>query len=108
MGLASNQLRLLYLTLFKSDLEYRVQLVTQTKLHLSNSMNGLIDAGNDLDPDSPEMKLLEQRRQRLQITEKKLDAEIERNKTLLNAINTEVQAAEKFVQESAKSFNYAR
>jgi len=108
MGLASSQLRLIYLTMFKSDLEYRIQLITQTKMHLSGSINDLVDAGSDLDPSAPEMKLLEQRRERLHLVEKKLDASIERYKTQLSAIQTEIEAAQKFVDNNVKSFNYAK
>ncbi|EKE02150.1 MAG: hypothetical protein ACD_20C00419G0013 [uncultured bacterium] len=108
MGLASSQIRLLYLTMFRSDLEYKIQLITQTKLHLSGSINELVSVGTDLDPKAPEMKLLEQRRERLYLVEKKLDATIERYKTQLKAIENEIEGAQKFVDNSVKSFNYAK
>lgn len=108
MGLGSSQLRLIYLTMYKSDLEYRIQLITQTKLNMASGINQLIDAGSDLDQNSPEVKLLEQRRQRLHLVEKRLDAEIERYKTQLSAVTTEIEAAQKFVDNNVKSFNYAK
>jgi len=109
MGLATSQIRLIYLTMLRSDLEFKIQLITQSKISLTNSTSELIDAGNNLDPSSPEMKLLAQRQQRLQAIEKKLDATIERYKTMLNAVTTELQAAERFVSEDIRlSFNYSR
>ena len=107
MGLATSQLRLIYLTLFKSDLEYRIQLITQTKMGLANSVNDLLSIGTDLDQDSPELKMLEQRRHKLELVEKKLDAALERYKTQLSACETEVQSAQKFVDSNIKqSFTY--
>lgn len=106
MGLVTSQIRLIYLTLYKSDLEHKIQLITQTKLNLSSSMTDLIHAGSDLDPDSPEVRMLEQRRARLELVEKKLDAEIERYKIQLNAVSTEIQSAEKIVESNIKSFSY--
>lgn len=44
---------------------------------LSQSMADLLTFGSSLDPDSPEMKSIERRRQMLAAYEKKIDAEIQ-------------------------------
>jgi len=108
MGLFTSQIRLIFLTLYKDDLEYKMQLLSGTKLQILNSMNELISVGSDLDPDSPEMKLLEQRRQRLELVNKKLDSQLETYKTQLSAITNELESVNKMVENNAKSFNYYR
>ena len=107
MGLVTSQIRLIYLNMYRHDLEYKIQFITQTKMNLTNNMLELVQVGSYLDPDSPEVRMLEQRKKRLELIEKKLDAEIERFKTMLNAVTTEIQSAEKMVEQNVKSsFTY--
>ncbi len=108
MGLFTSQIRLIFLTLYKDDLEYKMQLLSQTKLQILNSSNELVSVGSDLDPDSPEMRLLEQRRQRLELVNKKLDSQLETYKTQLAAVDAETQAVTKMVEKNIQSFNYYR
>jgi hypothetical protein len=110
MGLLTSQIRILYLTLYKSDLEFKIQQISQTKMNLSSTIESLTDlnAGSDLDPNSPEIKLLNQRQERLHLVEKKLDAEMERYQTQLNAVTVEIDSANKLLEGDVKSsFSYA-
>jgi hypothetical protein len=107
MGLATSQIRIEFLTLYRDDLEYKVQLLTQTKLQLAAGETSAMSAGTDLDPDSPEMKFLNQRVAKLQQIEKQLDASLERYKTQLQAVDTEIESAHKFVENDIRrSFSY--
>ena len=107
MGLATGQLRVVFLTLFKSDLEFRIQLITQTRLQLSSSVSELADIGNGLDTDSPEVKLLEQRQHKLELMDKQLDVAMKRYQTQLESVQAEMQSAEKMLQGNIKqSFTY--
>ena len=107
MGLATSQIRLEFLTLYRDDLEYKMQLITQTKLQLASGETAILNAGTDLDPDSPEMKYLNQRCEKLKEIEKQLDASIQRYQTQLQAVDTELESAKKFVDADIKrSFSY--
>lgn len=106
MGILTAQVRTQYLRLYESDLQFKIQMITQTKLNLSANINDLVNIGTDLDPDSPELKLLEQRRQKLKMVEDNLDAMIERYKVQLQAVQAEKQSADKYLQDGLKVFSY--
>lgn len=107
MGLVSGIIRLQYLQQMQLDLEYKVQTLTQTKMQLSSQGVELVTVGSDLEPDSPEVKRLEARRQKLELMEKKIDAEILKYQNLLKMAETEMQSAQKIVDNSIKrSFSY--
>ncbi len=91
MGLLVAQMRLAQINEYRSDLEYRIRLVSSTKLDLSNQINELVGFGSDMDPDSPEMKALEKKKERLYVVEKALDAQLQRYQTQLQMIEQEEQ-----------------
>ena len=76
MGLLTANMRMCYLNSQKLDLEYKIQLVSKAKMDLSSQSAELISAGTDLDPNSPVVKQLEARREKLQMLEKKLDQQM--------------------------------
>ena len=76
MGLITSQIRLLYLQQQRLDLEYKIQLITQTKMGLSQSVSDLMQVGNDYDPESPTTKMLQQRQAKLKVLEQKLDMQM--------------------------------
>lgn len=104
MGLFSGIIRLTYLQQQQLDLEYKIQDLSSTKIRVSERAVNLVTIGNDLDPESPEYKALEARREKLQLMEKKLDRELTRYQTLLKAVNVEIQSAQKIVDSSIKRF----
>lgn len=61
MGLITATIRMQYLQQARLDLEYKIQLITQTKIGLSQSTDDLMQVGNDYDPESPITKMLNQR-----------------------------------------------
>ena len=65
MGLVSGIIRLQTLKEMQLDLEYKIQTLSQTKMQLASQGFELVTIGTDLDPESPEVKQLEQRRQKL-------------------------------------------
>ena len=92
MGILTAQLRVQYLQLHESNLQYQIQMITQTKMNLSANSNELVNIGTDLDADSPELKLLEQRRAKLKLVEDNLDSMLERYKVQLQAVQGEKQS----------------
>ena len=65
MGLLIAQMRLAQINNYRADLEYQIQLVSSTKMDLSSQINDMVALGSDMDPDRPEMKALEKKKERL-------------------------------------------
>ncbi len=98
MGLLIAQFRQAQINSYRSDLEYRIQLVSTTKLDLSSQINDLVGLGSDLDPDSPEMKALEKKKERLYQAEKALDQQVQRYQNQLQMIEAEEQSVKQQIQ----------
>ncbi len=109
MGLIVSQIRVMYLQQLKLDLEYKIQLITQTKMGLSKSVSDLTQVGNDFDPESPTTKMLQQRQAKLKVLEQKLDQQMAQYQTRLKMVETEYDSAiamrDKNIQSS---FSYGR
>ena len=100
MGILISQMRLAQINSYRSDLEYKIQLVSTTKLDLSSQLNDIIGLGSDFAQDSPEMKALEQKKQRLQQAEKQLDLQLQRYQTQHQMIEQEEQSVKEQLQKS--------
>ena len=107
MSLVSSQIRLLFLTFRQHDLEYKIQLISETKMGISSSIGTLINVGTDLEPDSPEMKQLELRKHKLAQLEKKLDAELTLYQSQLKMVETESESVKQMLDKDIKrAFSY--
>ena len=107
MGMATSQLRLMHLLLYRLDLEYKVQLIADAKMNLGRTISDLLQVGTDLEPDSPVVKKLEQRKERLHLLEKKLDMQMEQYKQRLRAIDVAYQSCEQMMQKNVqKAFSF--
>lgn len=107
MGLIVAQIRLMYLQQQRLDLEYKIQLITQTKLGLSASVSDLMQVGNDYDPESPTTKMLQQRQAKLKVLEQKLDQQMAQYNTRLKMIEAETESARAMLDKNIQqSFRY--
>ncbi len=107
MGLIVAHIRAMYLQQQKLDLEYKIQLITQTRMGLSKSVDDLMQVGNDFDPESPTTKMLQQRQAKLKVLEQKLDQQMNQYKVRLNMIDAELQSARQMRDDSIKeAFSY--
>ena len=107
MGMATSQLRLMYLNAYRLDLEYKIQLITEAKLNLSKTCTDLLNVGTDLDSDDPILKQLEARKERLNQMEKKLDMQMEHYQNKLKMVDTEYSSCEQMLQKNIeRSFKY--
>lgn len=94
MGLINATIRVGMLASQKMDLEYKIMLVTQAQMNLSQSVQDLMQVGTDYtDPDSQASKILKQREARLQQLEKRLQLQMNQYQTRLKAIETELESA---------------
>ena len=107
MGLLTGIVRLVYLKQKQLTLQYKVQQLSTAKMHVSEKAVNLVTIGNDLEPDSPEYKTLEARKQKLHMMEKRMERELTRHRTLLKMVDAEIKSAQKIVDSSIKSqFTY--
>lgn len=109
MGLIVSQIRVMYLQQLKLDLEYKIQLITQSKMSLSQSVSDLMQVGNDYDPESPTTKMLQQRQAKLKVLEQKLDQQLAQYNTRLKMIDVEYESAVAMRDKNIQSsFSYGR
>lgn len=109
MGLIVSQIRVMYLQQLRLDLEYKIQLITQTKMGLSQSVTDLMQVGNDFDPESPTTKMLQQRQAKLKVLEQKLDQQMNQYQTRLKMVETEYESAVAMRDKNIQSsFSYGR
>ena len=100
MGLLIAQMRMAQINEYRSDLEYKIRLISSTKLDLSNQINELVGFGSDMEPDSPEMKALEKKKERLYAVEKALDAQLQRYQTQLEMVDAEEQSVKQSLEKA--------
>ena len=107
MGYAVAAMEAMSLNAERLDLEYKVQLIADAKMNLGKTISDLLQVGTDLEPDSPVVKKLEQRKERLHMLEKKLDMQMEQYKQRLRAIDIAYQSCEQMMQKNLqKSFSF--
>lgn len=107
MGLLVSTMRLQYLLLMKGSLEYKIQLITQSKMGLMQSTSELMSVGNDYDPDSPIVKALQQRQAKLKMLEQQLDVQMQQYQNQLKSVETEIESARGVIDKNIESsFKY--
>lgn len=79
---------------YKNELEYKILLINQAKMGLSESATELMNSGTDMDPENPALKVLEQRKERLNLLEKKLDLQLSEYNAKLEMVEANLKLAE--------------
>lgn len=106
MGLIAATITKQSMIAYKNELEYKVLLITQAKMGLEDSVKDLMNVGTDMDPENPVVKELEQRKERLNKLEGKLDLELSEYKAKLEMAEANLKAAESMeksaIQEMSK------
>ena len=100
MGLITATIRKTQLNNYRLDLEYKMGLISASKLNLSQTVNDLLSVASDLDADSPEAKALEKRKERLYLVEKKLDEQMQRFETQLKMVEAEMQSCNHMIYKN--------
>ena len=110
MGLITSSLRLQQLKSAKSDIEFKIQTITESKLGLSGQLAEVADqaAMASLDgTENAETKKLESYKLQLQAIEKQLDASLGRYNNQLKMIETEIESAQQVIDKNIQtSFSY--
>lgn len=102
MGLLTSSMRMFTLNSQRLDLEYKIQLVQQAKADLTAQDAQLINAGTDLSADSPVLKQLEARKERLHLLEKKLDQQLLQYQSKLKMVEAEYANCSKDFDKNIK------
>ncbi len=103
MGVLTSSLRMFTLQSQRSDLTYKIDLISQAKADLANQNAQLVNAGTDLSADSPVLKQLEARKERLHLLEKKLDQQLLHYQTQLSMIDAQMKHCSSDFDASVKS-----
>ena len=107
MGLISASIRKQYLLAYRNELEFKMQLISQSKMGLSQSVSDLLNAGTDLDPENPVVKQLEQRKAKLNLLEKKLDMQMNEYQEKLKMVEKEMESCDAMFDSNMKTaFSY--
>ena len=93
MALASNEIKQQQAIAMIHDIDNVLTRLNQVKVNLLNSTTDLLNFASTLDPDSPEMKTIERRRQQLAAYEKKIDGEIQAYQNRKKVAETILQAS---------------
>lgn len=103
MGVLTSSLRMFTLQSQRSDLTYKIDLVTQAKADIASQNAQLVTAGTDLSADSPVLKQLEARKERLHLLEKKLDQQLLQYQTQLSMVDAQLKRCSEDFNQSVKS-----
>ena len=108
MGLINSTIRLNMLIAQRLDLEYKIQLITQSQMTLAQSVSDLMQVGTDYnDPDSPMAKMLQQRQAKLKVLEQRLVQQMNQYKSRLDMVNTEIESCTAMRDKNIQmAFNY--
>ena len=107
MGFVTGSIRLLYLTQLRNDLEHKIMLISEAKMDMARSITELMSVGTDLDSDSPIIKNMKARRDKMKLIEQELDQKMEQYKIKLQAVDREIQSAQAVVDKGIeRSFSY--
>ena len=107
MGVVSNIFRTQMLIARQHDLQAFIGDLTEAKVELANSVTDYIDAGQNLDDDSPTLKRLKARREKLELMEKKIDLRLKEYENKLQMVNTQLQSLEGSTSQMIQSsFQY--
>lgn len=108
MGLLAASVTQQQMIAYKNDLEYKISLIEESKMHLAAASTELINAGTDLDPENPMVKQIEQRKERLNLLEKKLDMQLNTLRSQLKLADSNLRMASEQVDGSLKGGHYGR
>lgn len=108
MGIITDTIRLHQLQGEKLDLQFKIQQITMTKMSLAHSCNDLLKVGTDYDPESPVMKTLQQRQQKMKLMEEKLAHEMQQYQISLDMIEAEYKSCkDRLRQNIQEEFSYS-
>ena len=108
MGYVTDSIRLRQLSGERRDLKFKIQQIAMTKQELSNINDDLMKPGTTYDPNSPVMKTLQERQEKIKILEDKLAQEMEDYSLKLKTVEAERSAIlGRLPEEISEEFSYS-
>lgn len=104
MGLFTGLIGLTSLRQRELDLGNKIEETMTTINQVSTYAMEIVSIGDELDPESPEFKKLTARKKKLELMEKKLNAELTRYQTQLKLVASQVKAFEGMVDNGINRF----
>ena len=104
MGLVSSSMNLIKLNRLRFELEEKIESCNSKKLKLVSNASELEELQNGLDPKSPEVKRLAERKERLKKLEQKLDEKIIKLQTQMKMVESNFQQAQQSVDKNIQYF----
>jgi hypothetical protein len=100
MGFAASSARLYMLIARKSDLEFQLQMINQSRLQLTNTLDKIYTSANTLDPESPAVQKQNAFIAQVQAQDKRLELIANRINLQHQAVETEIGAVNKVIQQN--------
>src|SRR5574344_1999877 len=102
MGLLIASARKHQLIMYKNELENKISLIQEAKMNLTKACKDLTPVGTDLDPDSPVVKELNKRKERLNLLEQKLDAQLSEYTEDLKMVEAQIEGCDKMFADGVR------
>lgn len=106
MGFAASSARLYMLVARKSDLEFQMQMLSQSRMRLANVMDKLYMRNMrsvNLDPENPEVRAIETELAMIQQRDKYLEILMNRIQSQHQAVETELESVRKVISKNIQS-----
>jgi leucyl-tRNA synthetase len=103
MGFAASSARLYMLIARRSDLEFQLQQIQQARLRLANVQDRVALSFTNMNPESQQQQQFEIMQASLQRMEKRLEIFAQRVTTQRDAINQEIDAVKKVIDNNIQS-----
>ena len=84
------------------DLNYKIQQITTEKSNIAFTGNTYMQVGTDYDPESPMMKVMQDRQAKLKILEDQLDQQMESYQIQLKMVEAEYDACKQRLDAEIK------
>ena len=108
MGFVTDSIRLRQLHGQQMDLKFKIQQITTTKMSLTGINSDLTKVGTDYDPDSPVMKTLQQRQEKIKLLEEKLSLQQQDYQLQLDMVSAEYQSCKARLKDEIQAeFSYS-
>ena len=102
MGFAASSARLYMLVARKSDLEFQLQTINQSRMRMAQIQSRFYMMTLNLDPDNPIIERQQQMLALVQQQEKRLEVLANQIEKQHEAINTEIQSVRKVISNNIK------
>ncbi|MBR6099641.1 hypothetical protein IKP85_07825 [bacterium] len=107
MGFVTDSIRIRQLSGQVMDLKFKIQQITTTKMSLTGINSDLTKVGTDYDPESPVMKTLQQRQEKIKLLEEKLTMQQHAYQLQLEMAEAELASCkERLKSEIKEEFSY--